>query len=337
MTEWVTDDLIIDLPTHGSWPESVHILEKRAQWAIHAALAAQRPLLLEGEPGCGKSHLARAAAVLLERAFVSTVVNARTAVEDLQYSIDLVARLAEAQTLAVRGMAEQAEQRLDPRRFLRPGPLWWVFGPVSAREHMRCFLGRSNTELDASWVVPGFHAPKTWQPRQGAVLLIDEIDKAESELPNGLLEALGNGAFSIPHIDEAIGLDPEVAKPLVIITTNAERELPQAFRRRCLVLRLDPPADDQAFSAWLLRLGERHFGQACHPQARQRAAELLLAERKAATDAGLPKPGTAEYLDLLRALVKLAPATAEAEDETRQMALLKQIGQFSLCKYRERD
>ncbi len=334
MTEPVIDDLLLPLPEVGSWPASVHLLERRGQWAIRAALAAQRPLLLEGEPGCGKSHFARAAAVLLKRAFVSTVVHSRTTVEDLQYHYDVVARLAEAQTLAARGLADQLDERLAPRRFLRPGPLWWVFGPPSARDQLMLQSGNTTPDVE-SWNHPGFHAPPNWQPLHGAVLLIDEIDKAESELPNGLLETLGNGAFVVPQIHQAIGLDPTAAKPLVVITTNAERELPYAFRRRCLALALHPPEDDKSYSAWLVRLGQAH---GCASQrVRALAAERLLTERRAARDAGLPKPGTAEYLDLLRALTALASDQGRAEDEAYQLDLLEELAQFTLCKYRERE
>jgi MoxR-like ATPase len=74
------------------------------------------------------------------------------------------------------------------------------------------------------------------------VLLIDEIDKADSDVPNGLLEALGNDSIHVPYLSERIahdGGDP----PLVILTTNEERDLPAAFLRRCLVLTLQLVTD----------------------------------------------------------------------------------------------
>jgi len=319
-------DRLIELPPQGSWPKAMHIFEERSWWAIKAALAAGRPLLLRGEPGSGKSQLARAAAFKLKRAFISTVVHARTSSEDLQYNFDAVARLGEAQTLAARGKADQADQLLNPLRFLSPGPLWWVF------DH-----GLAETQTEDC---PGQHrkplAPDGWDPIQGCVLLIDEIDKAEVDLPNGLLETLGNGAFTVPHLSEAVGINLQYAKPLIIITTNEERELPQAFLRRCMVLHLQPPQEPDKLIAWLIERGEAHFSKQCSLPVLRRAAEQLVEDRDQARNGGLPLPGQAEYLDLLRALVTIAAEEKAKEVEQRQLEILKQIQDFSLGKYEER-
>ena len=74
----------IPLPQRGSWPAMVHRFDKNSAWAVRAALAAQRPLLVRGEPGSGKSQLARAAAEILKRLFVAEVVHARSESQDLQ-------------------------------------------------------------------------------------------------------------------------------------------------------------------------------------------------------------------------------------------------------------
>ena len=100
--------------------------------------------------------------------------------------------------------------------------------------------------------------PDRGDPATGSVVLIDEIDKAEPDVPNGLLEALGNGQFT----PQGFGR-PVVASgipPLVVITTNEERTLPDAFIRRCLVLHLDLPKEPDKLIAKLVERGKTHFG-----------------------------------------------------------------------------
>src|SRR5262245_5467899 len=112
------------LPKLGSWPATRHVFDKASAYALAAAEAANRPLLVRGEPGTSKSQLARAAAVARKRLFLSVVVNARTECQDLQWQFDAVARLGEAQTLAHTHEREtDVRQYLQPRRFLTPGPL----------------------------------------------------------------------------------------------------------------------------------------------------------------------------------------------------------------------
>jgi MoxR-like ATPase len=274
-------------------------------------------LLIRGEPGTGKSQLARAAAEATKRLFVPVVVNARTECQDLQWQFDAVARLGEAQALA-HFHADEIAGRLQPRRFLTPGPLWWVFDWESAKaQYDYC-----QHPLEAAPSPPSHD----WQPDKGSVLLIDEIDKADTDLPNGLLETLGNGDFAVPYLGEAVRQSPANPPPLVIITTNEERELPAAFLRRCLVLELNLPKDDDALLAFLGERGEVHFGSSCTGKVRQQAGQLLLEDRKAALAQGLPAPGQAEYLDLLRAVSRLT------SDEDQQLDLLKKIGGFVLKK-----
>ena len=133
MTRWVTetDGEIKTLPKLGNLRAEAHVYEERAVRALNAALAACRPLLVRGEPGTGKSQLARAAAHSLGRPLVSQVVDARTTARDLLWTFDAVARLGTAQLLgalrSVVGTAEGAlERKLNERNFVRPGPLWWA-------------------------------------------------------------------------------------------------------------------------------------------------------------------------------------------------------------------
>lgn len=310
----------IMLPKRGSWPETKHVFDEASAHALRAAEAAGRPLLIRGEPGAGKSQLARAAAEASQpnqpkRLFLAVVVNARTESQDLQWQFDAVARLGEAQALA-HCPADEIPGRLQPRRFLTPGPLWWAFDwPSALARYENC-----DHPLER---MP--EAPAGWEPRHGSVFLIDEIDKADTDLPNGLLETLGNGDFAVPYLGQSVRQSPNNPPPLVIITTNEERELPAAFLRRCLVLPLTLPQDDATLLDFLCERGQVHF-PASTEAVRRKAGELLLEDRKAASAQGLPAPGQAEYLDLLRAVCRLS------QDEQEQLNLLEKISGFVLRK-----
>jgi MoxR-like ATPase len=303
----------LPLPKLGSWPESVHEFDEASVYALMAAEAAGRPLLVRGEPGTGKSQLARAAAVASGRLFLSVVVNARTECQDLQWQFDAVARLGEAQVLAA-GHDGDRLARLNPVHFLSPGPLWWALDFGSAHDQRN----RCHSPPD-----PVPELPPAWQPGKGSVVLIDEIDKADTDLPNSLLETLGNGDFSVPYLGDSVRRSGEAPSPLVIITTNEDRELPAAFLRRCLVLSLSLP---EPLDDFLCRRGKAHFGGRCAASVREAAARLLVEDRRAALDRGWPPPGQAEYLDLLRAVAGMA------DDEAGQLSLLERLRRFVLRK-----
>ena len=305
----------ITLEPVGSWPATMHEFEEDSIWAVNAALATGRPLLIRGLPGTGKSQLARAVAQELGRIFLYQVVNAQTTAQDLQYYDDAVSRLGNAQTLAGVTDTSDIKRRLDPVRYLSPGILWWAFGWNSALE----IYGKGTKVLSKPITSEG------WQPEQGAVLLIDEIDKADADLPNGLLEILGNGAFSIPYLGEPIRVDQAGTQPLVIISTNEERELPPAFLRRCLVLHLELPRDPDELTRWLIRRGKVHHGD-MDTNVMETAAQLTVDAVGQARNEGLPQPGQAEFLDLLRALERLG---GDSEDQSR---VLDKISQFALKK-----
>lgn len=307
----------LPLPKTGTWPESVHVFEQESIWALKAALSAERPLLIRGEPGCGKSQLARAAAVKTSRALVTSVVHSRSESRDLLYNFDAVARLGEAQTLAACKAGECDMAKLDYGRFLSPGPLWWAFDWESAKKQ---------SKQCASPVSPP-EEPTDWSRDKGTVFLLDEIDKADADLPNGLLETLGNGAFSIPMLNLSVGLAENSPAPLVIITTNEERELPAAFLRRCLVLHMALPEDDRELMDYLISMGEAHFGDTCSPSVKEQAAEMLCDDRRMIKDKGRSAPGLAEYLDMLRSLGRLGRTDAEQEEA------LQAIARFALQKH----
>jgi MoxR-like ATPase len=337
------DDLtVLDLPALGGLEAAVHVFDRESILAINAALAARRPLLLRGEPGTGKTQLARAAAQALKRAFVYRTVDAATEVRELFYELDIVARLARAQ---IRGHREEAnvqrsdgqgqetpskpESKAEPddplaeRNFIHPGVLWWAFHWNSARDQV-------------PWV--GGTEPPVAQgcsPENGVVVLLDEIDKADPTVPNGLLEALGSGTFRVPGRPTPVSRDsgPE---PLVIVTTNEERSLPDAFLRRCLVLQLEVDDDSpDALKTFLIARARAHAKHFEHPPSEKllaEAAELLASDRREVRARGLQPPGPAEYLDLVRAV------TAQRESEDEQIELLREIARFALAKHpKERD
>lgn len=308
------------LASPASQPEQVHVFDQDSILAINAALAARRPLLVLGEPGTGKSQLALAAARALNRAFVQKVVTARTEAEDLVWHFDAVGRLAAAQlagALKADESPDQVHNRLKVANFLTPGPLWWGLNWNSAKEQAQKLGG----------VVPPLL--QDYNPDSGCVVLIDEIDKAEPELPNGLLEVLGNGEFTPPGWDKPVSPDGE--PPLIIITSNEERALPAAFRRRCLELVLSLPMQRDALIEHLIDRGQAHFPDASN-ELLQLAAEQLADDREAAAaDITRSKPGQAEYLDLVRATINLA-----AEQQEDPLRLLELIAPFIMKTHRNR-
>jgi MoxR-like ATPase len=200
----------VRLKATGAMPEPVHVFDEATVQAVDAALAAQRPLLVRGEPGIGKTQLARAVAKDLGRAYVQHVVDVRTESRDLMWRFDAVERLAEAQLRGALGdKTEAVRKRLSVENYLHPGPLWWAFDWQDA-------------QVQAEKVgvqVP--EQPDGGNPDNGCLVLVDEIDKAETDVPNGLLEALGAGTFT-PEGRHA-PIEAKGIAPLVIITTNEER------------------------------------------------------------------------------------------------------------------
>lgn len=303
------------LPALGGMPASVHVIDEDSILAVDAALATGRPLLVRGEPGTGKSQLARAAAAALNRAFVHHSVDGRTETRDLLFTVDAVARLAMAQVMGALGSMDRGEimRRIDILEFVQPGPLWWAFDWDSAREQANR-LGVSEPLT-----------PEGFQPEHGVVVLVDEIDKADAAIPNGLLDALGHGRFDVPGRKEAVTRKPEPS-PLVVITTNEERSLPDAFLRRCLVLHLALPEDRGALIDVLVARGRPHFPK-CGAAVLTKAAELLAKDRDDYRRQDLAPPGLAEYIDLVHAV------TGQRSAEQEQLELLDRVAKFALRKH----
>ena len=313
--------------------QSWHVFDQDMIDAVNAALVINRPLLIWGEPGIGKSQLARAVAKELKRVFVHFVSDARTESRDLLYHFDAVARLAEAQLRSHQGENGQQEKREEKQtarpagghcladrmameNFIVPGCLWWALNWESAKEQ----AARSGHEEPVQM-------EKKCRPENGVVLLIDEIDKADTDVPNGLLEALGSSRFHPHGLDQPVECQKD-PRPLVMITTNEERTLPDAFLRRCLSLHLGFPDGDESRKAFLVERGVKNH-ESLARKVVEEAAEFLLEDRRAAKEANrYPLPGQAEFFDLLRGVQRLS-----REQGRDPMDYIRKLRKFTYQKH----
>ncbi|NQZ11340.1 MAG: AAA family ATPase, partial [Algicola sp.] len=204
----------------------------------NVSLVTARPLLLSGTPGCGKSSVAFNLARVLKRRYYEQVISSRTRADDLLWQFDHIRRLADANV-----GDRLPEPPLDKFNYVEPGVLWWAFEPSSAKT--RGYTGEKMKQTDHA-KDPKRKNEQEKDAKQPAVILIDEIDKAEPDVPNNLLEVIGSQQFRVSETgtDVSLNKDQLVSAqdyPLIVITTNQERELPPAFVRRCIVYRFDAP------------------------------------------------------------------------------------------------
>lgn len=227
--------------------------------AVNAALTLQRPLLIKGEPGTGKTMLAEEVAQALGRPLLQWHIKSTTKAHQGLYEYDAVSRLRDSQL--------GDEKVKDIHNYIVQGVLWQAF------------------------VSP-----------EPVVLLIDEIDKADIEFPNDLLRELDQMEF---HVYETRQTIKAQNRPLVIITSNNEKDLPDAFLRRCFFHYIRFPDRDT-----LKSIVDVHYPN-LHADVLRAALDTFFALRDAP---GLKKkPSTSEFLDWLRLLIAEDATAAEID------------------------
>jgi len=217
--------------------------------AVNASITLERPLLVKGEPGTGKTELARQVADSLGLPILEWNIKSTTKAQQGLYEYDAVSRLRDSQL---------GEEKVhDVRNYIKKGKLWQAF--------------------DADHKV---------------VLLIDEIDKADIEFPNDLLQELDRMEFFVYETGQTVAAK---VRPIVIITSNNEKELPDAFLRRCFFHYIRFPDPDT-----LRRIIDVH-----HPGIKDAlVAEALTQFFEIRDTPGLKKkPSTSEVLDWLKLLL----------------------------------
>ena len=226
-----------------------YVVTKELMNAVNVSIALQKPLLIKGEPGTGKTMLAEAISKSLGMELIIWGIKSTTKAQEGLYVYDTVQRLYDSQF----GEGNVA----DIKQYIKLGKLGEAF----------------NSDKQV-------------------VLLIDEIDKADLEFPNDLLWELDKMEFYINETKETIKTKH---RPIVIITSNAEKELPDAFLRRCIFHYIEFP--DQEKMAEIIKV---HFGD-IDRKLQEKALEAFYEIRK--MDAIQKKPSTSELLDWIQALM----------------------------------
>lgn len=228
---------------------SQYVVSQELATAVNAAVTLEKPLLLKGEPGTGKTRLAEELARALDTELLQWSIKSTTKAQQGLYEYDAVSRLRDSQL--------GSDKVHDISNYIRPGKLWQAF---------------------------------TAEKRP--VLLIDEIDKADVEFPNDLLHELDQMAFHVYETGEQIKAQQ---RPIVLITSNNEKALPDAFLRRCFFHYIQFPDSDT-----LKAIVDVHFPN-LHKNLLDTALALFFELRDVP---GLKKkPSTSELLDWLRLLL----------------------------------
>ena len=226
-----------------------YVASSELMTAVNIAMTLQKPLLIKGEPGTGKTMLAQAVSQALGKKLIIWNVKSTTKAQDGLYVYDVVQRLYDSQ------------------------------------------FGTDGVDNIAKYIKLG-KLGEAFQSDEQVVLLIDEVDKADLEFPNDLLWELDRMEFYIPETKETVKAKQ---RPIVIITSNAEKELPDAFLRRCVFHYIEFP--DQEQMEQIIRV---HFGDLDEKLVRQALAAFYWVRQLRDIE---KKPSTSELVDWLRALV----------------------------------
>ncbi|MDO5678797.1 MAG: MoxR family ATPase [Pelistega sp.] len=252
--------------------------------AVNAALTLQRPLLIKGEPGTGKTMLAEEVAKALGRNLLQWHIKSTTKAHQGLYEYDAVSRLRDSQL---------GDERVkDIRNYINKGVLWQAF-----------------------------------ESEQPSVVLIDEIDKADIEFPNDLLRELDQMEFHVYETQQTIKAKH---RPLVIITSNNEKDLPDAFLRRCFFHYIQFPDRET-----LRDIVAVHFPNVKSDLLRAAMDHFFILRD---TPGIKKKPSTSEFLDWLALLLSedIDPARVQAHADTgipiMAGALLKNEQDISLLE-----
>ncbi|PKQ03196.1 MAG: ATP-binding protein [Alphaproteobacteria bacterium HGW-Alphaproteobacteria-11] len=233
--------------------------------AVNAAITLQRPLLVKGEPGTGKTVLAEEVARAIDAELITWHIKSTTKAHQGLYEYDAVSRLRDSQL---------GDERVkDIRNYISKGKLWEAF-----------------------------------ERKKRPVLLIDEIDKADIEFPNDLLQELDRMEFYVYETNETIKAE---IRPIVIITSNNEKELPDAFLRRCFFHYIKFPEEET-----MKAIIDVHF-PGLKGKLVQEALNIFYEIREVP---GLKKkPSTSELLDWLKLLLSedISPETLREKDPTK--------------------
>ncbi|CAB3807139.1 hypothetical protein LMG28688_06491 [Paraburkholderia caffeinitolerans] len=311
--------------------------------AVNTAIILGKPLLLTGRPGTGKSQLAdRVAWEFNLSPVLRFEAQSMSEAQDLFYRYDLVAQLgavemlkagAAVQNLKQGGTADLRPELPDtnPRRFITFGPLGEAILRASPR-------GNENL-LDVAVPAQVSSAQPQPQPQpRPSVVLIDEIDKASRDFPNDLLNGIERLEFRIRELQDhtIVAPDDPGFRPIVIITSNSERDLPDAFLRRCIYYHIKDPDKDVLRKILLARVFPLNSGGPPAVERGQVYEDLLdffVEYRDHHGEQMHYRSGTSELIDWARALKRDTELQPEGTLADNRRPLQRTLG--SVAKHRE--